>query len=204
MTHLTDYINGWVDAPERSLERGMEIAERAVAMDDEEPFAHFALAEALLWHRELDRALVEARRCLGLAPNSAEGHVVTANIQFYAGDAAGSLKTLEAYMRLDPFYREITLYFLAQAQEGLGQFDEAVTTLKRRLERNPGSQTSYALLAACYGHLGRIAESRAAWAELMKIAPDFSMERRRRVLPFKDPEMFERRLEGMRKAGLPV
>jgi hypothetical protein len=38
----------------------------------------------------------------------------------------------------------------------------------------------------------------------MKIAPDFSIERRRRILPFKNPEVFERRLEGMRKAGILV
>ncbi len=83
-------------------------------------------------------------------------------------------------------------------------FDEAVAALKQRLERNPNSETSYALLAACYGHLGRISESGAAWAEVVRIAPDFSIGRRRRILPFKNPDDFERRIEGMRKAGLPV
>ena len=107
-------------------------------------------------------------------------------------------------MRLDPLYKDIALYFLAEARISLGQFDEAVAALKQRLVRNPASETSYALLASCYGHLGRIAEARAAWAEVMKIAPDFSIERRRRILPFKNPEVFERRLEGMRKAGIPV
>ena len=86
---------------------------------------------------------------------------------------------------------------------GAIQFDEAIAALKQRLERHPTSN-SYALLASCYGHLGRIAEARAAWAEVMRIAPDFSVERRRRILPFKNPDMFEYRLEGMRKAGLPV
>jgi len=202
-THMNDYIMGWVEVPERSLETGLEIAEQAVAMDDEDPYPHFVLAIALLWHREHDRALAEAQRCLALAPNSAEGHLETANIQFYGGDAAGALKTMDSYMRLDPLYPEIALYFLAQAQEALGQFDAAVGTLKRRLERNPNSETSHALLASCYGHLGKIAESRAAWAEVLKIAPDFSLERRRRILPFRDPDIFEHRLEGMRKAGLP-
>jgi predicted Zn-dependent protease len=139
-----------------------------------------------------------------LAPSSAEGHLARANIQYYGGDAAGSLQTLEAYMRLDPLYPEAALYFLAQAREALGEFEAAVTTLNQRLERNPHSPTSYALLASCYGHLGRIAESRAAWAELTRIAPDFSLERRRLILPFRNPEMFERRLEGLRKAGLPA
>jgi adenylate cyclase len=203
-THLNDYIIGWADEPERSLQTGLEIAEQAVAMNEDDPQAHFAFAVTLLWNREHGRALAEAQRCLALAPNSAEGHLETANIQFYGGDAAGAVETIDAYMRLDPVYPEIALYFLAQAQAALGRFDEAVATLKRRLERNPNSETSYALLASCYGHLGRIAESQAAWAELMKIAPDFSMERRRHILPFKSPDIFEHRLEGMRKAGLPV
>ncbi len=203
-THLNDYIIEGVDMPERSLQIGLEIAERAVAMDEQDPYAHFVFADALLWHREHDRALAEVQRCLALAPNSAEGYLERANIQYYSGDATGSIDTLNTYMRLDPFYPEIALYFLAQAQETLGQFDEAVATLKRRLERNPNSETSYALLASCYGHLGRIAESRAAWAALMKIAPAFSMERRRRILPFRNPDLFERRVEGLQKAGLPV
>ena len=54
----------------------------------------------------------------------------------------------------------------------------------------------------CYGHLDRIEEGREAIAEVMRINPDFSIERRRRVLPFKNPADFEHRVEGMRKVGL--
>ena len=107
-------------------------------------------------------------------------------------------------MRFDPLYRDITLHYLAEARVSLGQFDAAVAALKQRLERNPNAQTSLALLASCYGHLGRIAEARAAWAEVMRISPNFSIERQRRILPYKNPDDFERRVEGMRKAGLTV
>ena len=93
--------------------------------------------------------------------------------------------SLKSNMRLDPLYRDIALYFLAEARISLGQFDEAVAALKLRLQRNSNSASSYALLASCYGHLGRIAEAQAVWAEVMKIAPDFSIERRRRILPFR-------------------
>ena len=203
-THVMDYINSWADVPERSLRTGLEIAERAVRLDEEEPQAHFVVAVALLWLREHERALAEAQRCIALAPNFAEGHMAIAHILIYVDNAAAAIKSMDAYMRLDPLYKDIALYFLAEARISLGQFDEAVAALKQRLVRNPASETSYALLASCYGHLGRIAEARATWAEVMKIAPDFSIERRRRILPFKSPEVFERRLEGMRKAGIPV
>ena len=59
------------------------------------------------------------------------------------------------------------------------------------------------MLAACYGHLGRIEEARAAWAELLKVNPNFSLEQRARVLPYKDPRDFQRIADGLAKAGLP-
>ncbi len=76
--------------------------------------------------------------------------------------------------------------------------------INQRLERNPQSETAYALLASCYGHLGRPEESRLAWEHALQINPGFSVERRRRVLPFRNPNDFERRVEGLRKAGLTV
>jgi len=203
-THVIDSANGWAEIPERSLQTGLEIAERAVQIDETEPHGHYAVAVALLFHRQLDRALAEARRSVALAPNFAQGHQTIARLLTFTGDANGAISTLDAYMRLDPLYPELSLHFLAEARFSLGQFDEAVTALKRRLERNPDSATSYALLASCYGHLSRIAESRAAWAEVMRISPSFSIERQRRILPFKNPDDFERRVEGLRLAGLPV
>jgi adenylate cyclase len=203
-THVHDYANGWAEIPEQSLKTGLEIAERAVQLDEEDPQAHDVLAIALFFHRELDRALAEARRCLALAPNWAGGHMVMARILTYSGDAAAAINMIDAYMQLDPLYRDLALHFLAEARVSLGQFDAAVTALKQRLERSPNSETSYALLASCYGHLGRFDEARAAWAEVIRIAPNFSIDRQRHVLPFKNPNDFERRVEGMRKAGLPV
>ena len=203
-TQVNDYVNGWAEVPERSLQTGLENAGRAVQMDEAEPQGHYALAVALFFHRETDRALAEARRSVALAPNFAQGHHTIARMLTFSGDAAGAINTINAYMQLDPLYPDMALYFLAEARFALGQFEEAVTALKQRHGRNPDSATSYALLASCYGHLGRIAESQAAWAEVMRIASDFSIERQRRTLPYKNPDDFERRVEGMRKAGLPV
>jgi adenylate cyclase len=43
-----------------------------------------------------------------------------------------------------------------------------------------------------------------ARAEIMRIAPNFSIEGQRRILPYKNPDDFERRVEGGRIADLPV
>ena len=126
------------------------------------------------------------------------------NILTYSGRAEEAITVLDAYRRLDPHHPDLALYFLADAEASIGRFEGAVETLKLRLKRNPNSETSHALLASCYGHLGRLDEARAAWAEVMRLAPHYSIERRRRVLPFKDPAIFEHRVDGLRKAGIAV
>ena len=201
-SHVIDFVNGWSEDPEKSLETGLEMARKAVEIDDQEPHALFALAVAYLWSKDLDQALVEAQRCLSMDPNSADGHMVVAHTQIFLGNPAKAIEMLDAYMQLDPHYTDLILQFMAEAHISLGQYDEAIVVLKQRQERNPEAQSSYALLAACYGHLGRIEEGRQALDELLRIDPDFSIERRRQVLPFRNPADFERRIEGMRKSGL--
>jgi predicted Zn-dependent protease len=203
-THVLDYVNAWSNDPERSLRIGSELAQRTVRLAEDQPNGHFALGLACMWNRELDRAHAEAQCALALSPNSVELLMLMAHIQIFSGDSAGALETLEMSMRLDPHYPEVLLQFLADARFSLGEYEEAIAAIERRLERNPQSETAYALLASCYGHLGRTEESRQAWEHALETNPHFSVERRRRVLPFRDPGDFERRVEGLRKAGLTV
>jgi tetratricopeptide (TPR) repeat protein len=128
--------------------------------------------------------------------------LIVARVLTFSGNAAAAIQAIDTCMRLDPLYRDLTLHFLAEAQVSLGQFDAAVATLEQRLERNPNAQTSLALLANCCGHLGRLAEAQAGWAEVMRIAPNFSIEWQRGVLPYKNSDDFERRVEGLRKANI--
>jgi adenylate cyclase len=75
--------------------------------------------------------------------------------------------------------------------------------LKRRILRNPDTDASRALLAASYGQTGLVDEAREVWRELLRVNPGYSIEQRRKVLPYKNPEDFECVVEGLRKAGLP-
>jgi TolB-like protein/Flp pilus assembly protein TadD len=203
-THVIDYANGWAAEPETALATGLELARRAVAMDDHEPDAHFALGMALMWSRELDKALDAAARCIALKPSATDARVMKAHAQVFIGLPAEAIATLDDYMRLDPLFPEIALQFLAEARFALGEYELALDAIRKRLERNPESATAHALLASTYGHLGRTEEGLAAWAQVSRIDPGFSVERRRRVLPFRNPADFERRVEGLRRLGLAV
>ena len=67
----------------------------------------------------------------------------------------------------------------------------------------PDTDISRVLLAASYGQRGLIEEARDPWQDAFRVNPDYSLEHRRKVLPYKNPADFELVVEGFRKAGLP-
>ena len=199
---ISQYASGWVADPVQALDEAERWARRALELDPQEPVSHMALGNVLLWRREHDAAIAEFHRMTAIDPNFAQGHMATGFGQVYAGQPAGALEAFAVAMRLDPLYPAIMLHFVAQAHFALGNYEAAVTLLKERIARNPATDSSRMLLAACYGHLGRIDEARDAWAEMLKVNPDFSLKQRQRVLPYKDPGDFQRIADGLAKAGL--
>jgi len=200
---VVDYVSGWAPDPAQALAEAERWARRAVELDDQQPVSHLALGNVLLWRRDHDGALAEFRRLVALDPNYAQGHSATGLALMYAGHAAESLSAIAMAMRLDPHYSPIVLHFLAQANFSLKEYETAARLLVERIARNPATDASRMLLASCYGHLGRLDEARAVWAELLKINPSFSLTQRARVLPYRDPADFQRIADGLAKAALP-
>ena len=182
--------------------RARERAEHAVGADPEDTYARFALAVACIWGRDLDRALAEAEICLSLMPNSPEGCLALAHAQIFDGNAETAIDTLDAYMKLDPHYPDQTLQFVAEAYISVGRFEDAASALTQRLKRDPQSVIGHALLASTLGNLGRIDDAREMLDRLFRLDPDFSIERRRKILPFRNLADFERRHDGFKAAGL--
>ncbi len=200
---ISEYVSDWTVDPARSLDEAERSARRAIELDDQEPVGHMALGSALMWRRDHDAALAEHRRSVELDPNFAQGHGGMGLVLMYAGRAAEALESFATGMRQDPHYPSIRLHFLGQAQFSLGLYETAAGHMIDRIARNPQTDSSRMLLAACYGHLGRLDEARATWADMLEVNPTFSLPQRARVLPYKDPADFQRIVDGLAKAGLP-
>jgi adenylate cyclase len=199
---VAEYASDWAADPAQALDETERWARRAVELNDQEPVSHMALGSVALWRRDHAGALAEFRRMIALDPNFAQGHAATGLALMYAGRAAEALEAFALAMRLDPHYPGIVLHFLAQTHFSLGHYEPAAQRLRERIARTPGTDSSRMLLASCYGHLGRMEEARTVWADMLKINPEFSLEQRARVLPYKDPRDFQRIVDGLAKAGL--
>ena len=149
LTHGLDYLNRWSPSPPRSHEQAEEVATRAVALDDRDPWAHWALGIVNLYARRHDEAISEAERAIVLNPNFAEGYVSLGETLHYAGRSEEALEYFDRAMALNPHFPDVLLHFQALAQFQLGNVRKGRWLVEtaacaqprhRRLARAPGCQ----------------------------------------------------------------
>ncbi len=205
-THYRGWRHGWSEDP-HPLDRALEAAEKAVALDDSLPLAHTYLAWIYVWKKQHEQAIAEAERAVSLDSNFAEGYAVLGNILNFAGRPKEAVASIKQAMRLDPHYPPNHLVYLARGYDLLGKHEDAITALRECITRDPDRYAAHKSLAVIYGLLGRKEEAQAEVAELFRLRPhggfDASLTDVREKMPFKDQEVLERHVEGMRKAGLP-
>ena len=64
----TDYVLGNTKSPRETIEKGIELAQKALAMDDSIASAHGLLCSLYLLKREYDKAIAEGERAVALDP----------------------------------------------------------------------------------------------------------------------------------------
>ena len=186
------------------LNRALVAAQKAVALDDSLPLAHTRLGWIYLWKKQHEKAVAEAERAVELDPNIALGHARLGEILNFAGRPEEAIGLIEQAMRLDPHYPFYYLYYLGHSYYRLEQTEQAIAAIKRSVVRNPDFISAHRLLAVIYGELGREEEARAEVAEVLRLNPLTSVEVWRDKLPYKDPSVWKRYVEGLRKADLPM
>jgi TolB-like protein/DNA-binding SARP family transcriptional activator len=200
LVHAAEHINGWV-TDEGHVAVGMQYARRALELDQRDAHAHQAISMLSLFRRAYDVAEEEAEKAIEVAPSYFGGHMCHGQVLDFTGRHAEAIGAFEKAHQLDPG-SDLLIHLLGRAQLGAGRIGEARRSFERRIVRSPRSDMSRAYLASIHGAEGNVAEARRLWAEILEINPKFSLDRLRRVLPYKDPSWFERFSSGLVAAGV--
>jgi adenylate cyclase len=205
-THYTRVIMGWTEDREGSLSAGMAAAKAALALDDRDPTAYFAMGRVLMLRGAHDDSIAALERSIALNPSFAQAYHGLGMAFTLAGrlaEAKEALSQAERFSPRDPIlWSSTVVHALAcilseDYEEGR---DWAETTL-----RNPRSRGywPHATLAAALAKLGRLEEARTAVAAALEAMPDLSLAYLEENLPTKAPGGLAPYLEGLRAAGLP-
>jgi adenylate cyclase len=164
-------VDGSGTDPERDSRKGIDFGQRAleVAGDDPEVIVNTALALSY-FGEDINAMIALVDRALTLNPNFARGWHVGGILRLFAGHPDLAIEHAETALRLSPRARVVTsLSLIGQALFLAQRFDESVPKLLLAIQEDPSFPAPYRYLAACYAHMGRVAEARAIVARLRRI-----------------------------------
>ncbi len=201
--YLQERNHGWSGSLGESLDQALAFAQKATALDDGLAQAHVALAFVYMWKKQHDLAIAEVDKGLAVEPNHADGHMYRAMILGFAGRSEESFEWVEKAIRLSPTTPFWYLFALGNVCFLVARYEEAIGACKRAAISNPNFIFSHLVAASSCGHLDRKDDARIELAECLRLHPGLSVGWAADVVPYEDPAVLERFVDGLRKAGLP-
>ena len=205
-TYILEFERGWGEERDAASERALELARRAVALDERDSWSRFVLAVALR-DVKADYELAEAqvRTAIALNPNHYWNYCFKCWLSTCAGDLEEGIYCGHEAIRRNPLLPDGCLTSIGFAEYLAGRYERAIETFRQMSALGPRDE---ACLAAAYAQVGRDEDARRAAedfrkraAEKLKKASSWEAYWSER-LNFKDPAALEHLLDGMRKAGL--
>jgi adenylate cyclase len=201
-THMMDYWYGSGKSPQESIEKAIELAQKAIALDDAFASPHGLLSFLYSIKREHEKALAEGERAVALDPNGADVYAWYATSLSFAKRPEEAIPLFQRAIRLNPFCPAWYFFNLGNAFGSTGRYEEAVSAYKKALQRSPDNLLAHVLLAATYSRIGREKEARAEAAEVLRINPRFSVDYFGKTLPYKDQKVINKITDALHQAGL--
>ena len=201
-THVMDVWYGSSESPGKSMERASELAQKAIALDETQDYAHSLLGHISLMMRQHEKAIAEGERAVALNPNGADAHAHLAMTLNYGGRREEATALFKKAIRLNPMPPNWYLTHLAFTYRLTGENEESIATFQKVLQRNPDDLWAQIGLTGSYSTDGREKEARAEAAEVLRTDPNFSLEYYAKTLPFKNQADTGLVIDALRKAGL--
>jgi adenylate cyclase len=188
----------------RALAKGVELAEKALALDATLPFAHLVRGDLYLRQHQFDQAVTWVKKAIDLDPNDPQNYAALANVFNFINRNGEGLPLIQKAIALDPLHEPALDMYLGRAYNFIGKFDEAIPHLRLCTSRAPDFWPCHANLAAAYGNSGKLDLARQELAEMRRYYPVKSVKQYRDQSDNQPGPETDRLFKGLNLAGLPA
>ena len=201
MLFREEYNHGFNLRPD-PLGRAFTAARRAIEIAPSNHLAYHALASVLFFRRETQAFRSAVQRAITLNPMDGFTIAYMGFLTAYSGDWARGGELVEKARNLNPNHPG--WYWFPPVFDAYRKGDYT-GALEFALKVNmPGFWRNSLALAVTYGQLGELELARNAAQELLAVRPEFAAKAREECRKWWDPELVEKLIEGLRKAGLEI
>ena len=170
----------WLDttkSPKQSLAKAMELLQKAIFFDETFAEAHGTLGFLYSMAGQHDKAVAETEKAVILNPNSADAHMYLGKVLTFAGRYEESIPEYMKAIRLNPIPPNRYLWSLGLSYGFTGRYDEAITWCEKAIHQEPSSLFAHIMMAVIYSWSERDEEARAEANEVLRLNPNFSLEK---------------------------
>ncbi len=203
LAHWEEAFNGWSENPEASLNLAIDAAAVSQSIDDSNPDTYALLTWIHLSLRKYNQAFDLAKQAMVLGPNNSFVVGVASDVALFCDRPHDMIVLLNKAMRLCPIYPAWYPSSLAWAYLLMDRREDAIDSAKTSSGIDPDYPFNYMVLAIAFAESKRELEARTAIENLLRIDPSYSLRTFSECQPFRDAEVLDRHIEGLRKAGLP-
>jgi adenylate cyclase len=203
--HSLDYWLGSTRSPRESLDKAIELVQKALALDDTTAEAHGFLGYLYTQKREYEKGIAQGERAVALNPGDSTVLVYYAMSLNFGGRSEEAITLLQKAIRLNPvgsYYNYLCNLHLGNALMMTGRFEEAVSAYKKVIQHTPNNIWGHIMLTATYSEMGREKEARAEAAEVLRINPKFSLDFFAKTSLIKEQSVRDNVFNALRKVGL--
>jgi adenylate cyclase len=202
-THMMDVYFQATKSPEQSMNRAVQLAQKAIALDDSLADAHALLGLLYALSRKYEKGIGEAKLAIALNPNGVTSNAYLSVTLRLLGKYEEAVQIAQKAIRLNPFPFGSLYRTLGWAYICTGSYEEAISAFKKALRLTPDDIFAHLPLTIAYSLSGREEEARAEAAKVLKLNRKFSVERYAKTVQYKNKADTERFFAALRKAGLP-
>ncbi len=199
INRVFQWIACWDNSHQSSVGLGLELARRAVVLDEASSFTHAALCWALMWNGEHDRAIEIGRKACALNPNDVDALERLSMTLGWAGEPEAAFDTLVQAQRLNP----LEPYNGPKGMLKYMQHDysQAIDLFEHSIALHASFIPAYLYLASIYGAMGKKDKAAQMIRKITETNPNYIFTRSR-YAQLKHEDDRDRFAAGLHAAGV--
>ncbi len=204
LTYIWNSWMGWGDDPTSTIPKAEPACRRALALDDQEPWAYAALGAVHGYFRRHEEAIADLQRALDLNPSFSFAYAWLGGLFGYAGKVDAANEAIDQAYRISPRDPFNALLPMMQAVGFFtaGRDSEAHKLAKETLKVRPDMLGAWRLFTISAAQMGDVEAAKRGLSETKRLQPTISLDWAKTYSPWVRPQDRARYVEAFRIAGL--
>ena len=163
---------GWTKTPAKSYEKAMELAKKAISLDEQNAIAYMVFANVYAKTEQFKKAAAAQEKALSLDPANSYINALYGMTLYSVGKFREAILFLKKAIRIDPKHPGWYPFVMGASYFFTVQYEEAIAVFKKLVSREPKNADAHNLLGASLIAAGKPEEAIVMLEKALSLKPN--------------------------------